>query len=501
MEFLVKNIDLAAQIDDCIVLGLCNDNQLSTVAEQINTISQGYIQDLINKGDITLQLGDVTLLYQIPNTPIRKLLIVGCGDKKAFNLNAAKKWLEAICQQLTTKAINQVSLVYPDVIEQHTGAYQFARIITEVVNSHYYAFNHFKTQLKNQPPILTKFTVVTDKQSLQQELEQGFIEGVALAEGIVATKNLANLPPNICNADYLAEQGKALADRFSSITTTVLGEKQLADLGMNAYLAVGQGSNNESKLTIMEYKGQSNSSAKPIVLVGKGLTFDSGGISIKPAASMDEMKYDMCGAATVFGVMQTIARLKLPINVVGLMAGCENMPSASSYRPGDIIKTMSGQTVEVINTDAEGRLVLCDTLTYIARFDPEYVIDIATLTGACIVALGHHYNGLIANNDQLAELLLSAAQQSGDKTWRLPMDEAFQKQIDSTIADMVNAGGREGGTITAGCFLSRFTQAYKWAHLDIAGTAWTSGANKGATGRPVTMLVQFLLEHSKKFND
>jgi leucyl aminopeptidase len=501
MEFLVKNVDLVAQFDDCMVIGLCNDNKLSTVAEQINAISQGYIQDLISKGEITLQLGDVTLLYQIPNTQIRKLLIVGCGDEKAFNLNAAKKWLEAICQQLKTKAINQVSLVYPDAIAKNIGGYQFARIITEVVNNNYYAFNNFKTQLKKIPPIPTKFIVVTDNQSLQQELEQGLIEGVALAQGIVATKNLANLPPNICNADYLAEQGKALAERFPSITTTVLDEKQLADLGMRAYLAVGQGSMNESKLTIIEYKGQSNPSVKPIVLVGKGLTFDSGGISIKPSASMDEMKYDMCGAATVFGVMQTIASLKLPINVVGLMAGCENMPSASSYRPGDIITTMSGQTVEVINTDAEGRLVLCDTLTYVAKFDPQYVIDIATLTGACIVALGHHYNGLIANDDQLAELLLSAAQQSGDKTWRLPMDEDFQKQIDSSIADIVNAGGRDGGTITAGCFLSRFTQAYKWAHLDIAGTAWTSGANKGATGRPVTMLVQFLLEQSKKFND
>lgn len=499
MEFLVKNnVDVSAQFIDCMIIGLCNNNKLPAVVEQIDVISRGYIQYLIKQGDITLQLGDATLLYQIPNTQINKLLIVGCGDQKNFDRNTAKKWLSAICQQLKIKGINHVSLLYPDFIAKSLSGYQFARIVSEVVDKNYYVFNDFKTQLKKAPPELTELTIITNNQMLQGELEQGFLEGVALAKGMVATRNLANLPPNICNADYLAEQGKMLAERFPSITTTVLGEKQLADLGMRAYLAVGQGSVNESKLTVMEYKGHSNSTAKPIVLVGKGLTFDSGGISIKPSASMDEMKYDMCGAATVFGVMQTIASLKLPINVVGLMAGCENMPSSSSYRPGDIITTMSGQTVEVINTDAEGRLVLCDTLTYAAKFEPEYVIDIATLTGACIVALGHHYNGLIANDDRLAELLLVAAQQSGDKTWRLPMDEDFQKQIDSSIADLVNAAGRDGGTITAGCFLSRFTQSYRWAHLDIAGTAWTSGANKGATGRPVAMLVQFLLEQSKK---
>ncbi|MGL4467294.1 MAG: leucyl aminopeptidase, partial [Plesiomonas shigelloides] len=326
--------------------------------------------------------------------------------------------------------------------------------------------------------------------------EKAIQHGLAVASGLKIAKDLGNMPPNICNPAYLASHARQLADEFSPVTTRVIGEQQMKDLGMNAYLAVGQGSQNESLMSVIEYKGAANPDDKPIVLIGKGLTFDSGGISIKPSDGMDEMKYDMCGAATVFGVMRAVAELQLPLNVVGILAGCENMPDGRAYRPGDILTTMSGQTVEVLNTDAEGRLVLCDTLTYAERFDPELVIDVATLTGACVIALGHHISGLLSNHNPLANDLLSASEQAGDRAWRLPLGDEYQEQLESNFADMANIGGRPAGAITAGCFLSRFTKKYYWAHLDIAGTAWRSGKSKGATGRPVPLLTQFLLNRA-----
>ncbi|MGT8636812.1 leucyl aminopeptidase [Escherichia coli] len=280
------------------------------------------------------------------------------------------------------------------------------------------------------------------------------------------------------------------------VAPRVIGEQQMKELGMHSYLAVGQGSQNESLMSVIEYKGNASEDARPIVLVGKGLTFDSGGISIKPSEGMDEMKYDMCGAAAVYGVMRMVAELQLPINVIGVLAGCENMPGGRAYRPGDVLTTMSGQTVEVLNTDAEGRLVLCDVLTYVERFEPEAVIDVATLTGACVIALGHHITGLMANHNPLAHELIAASEQSGDRAWRLPLGDEYQEQLESNFADMANIGGRPGGAITAGCFLSRFTRKYNWAHLDIAGTAWRSGKAKGATGRPVALLAQFLLNRA-----
>jgi leucyl aminopeptidase len=303
------------------------------------------------------------------------------------------------------------------------------------------------------------------------------------------------MPPNICNPAYLAEQAQILGTDYDNVTTQIVGEKEMEELGMGSYLAVGRGSVNESLMSIIKYNGAGDDS-KPLVLVGKGLTFDSGGISLKPGAGMDEMKYDMGGAAGVLGAMHALAELQLPINVIGVLAGCENMPSSNAYRPGDILTTMSGQTVEVLNTDAEGRLVLCDALTYVERFDPELVIDVATLTGACVVALGAHATGLLSTHNPLAHELLNASEQSGDRAWRMPLWDDYQDQLESPFADFTNLGGKEAGTITAACFLSRFTKKYHWAHLDIAGTAWRSGKNKGSTGRPVSMLTQFLLNRA-----
>ncbi|MCP3291793.1 leucyl aminopeptidase, partial [Aeromonas hydrophila] len=324
--------------------------------------------------------------------------------------------------------------------------------------------------------------------------EKAIAHGLAVAKGVRVCRDVANMPPNVCNPAYLASQARRLADAFDNITTKVIGEQEMAELGMNSYLAVARGSDNEAMMAIIEYKGHPD--AKPIVLVGKGLTFDSGGISIKPAEGMDEMKYDMGGAASVLGTMHALAQLQLPINVIGVLAGCENMPGGNAYRPGDILTSMSGQTIEVLNTDAEGRLVLCDALTYVDRFDPETVIDVATLTGACIIALGHHTTGLLANHNPLAHELLNASEQAGDRAWRLPLFDEYQEQLESPFADMANIGGRPAGTITAAAFLSRFTKKYNWAHLDIAGTAWKSGKEKGSTGRPVPLLTQFLLNRS-----
>ena len=325
--------------------------------------------------------------------------------------------------------------------------------------------------------------------------ERAVEHGLAVSLGSKTTRDVANMPPNICNPKYLFEQAKALEAEYENLHVDSVNEKQMDDLGMHSYLAVGRGSVNESIMTIMEHKGGQADQA-PIVLVGKGLTFDSGGISIKPGEAMDEMKYDMGGAAGVLGAMHTISALNLPINVVGILAGCENMPDANAYRPGDILTTMSGQTVEVLNTDAEGRLVLCDALTYVERFDPELVIDVATLTGACVIALGHHATGVFSNHNPLAHELVNASEQSGDKAWRMPLWDEYQDQLESPFADMTNLGGRPAGSITAACFLSRFTRKYNWAHMDIAGTAWVGGKEKGSTGRPVPMLSQFLMNRA-----
>ena len=312
------------------------------------------------------------------------------------------------------------------------------------------------------------------------------------------TKDLGNLPPNICTPTYLANQSKKIAKDYK-MKSTVLNRKQIEQLKMGSYLSVAKGSREEPKFIIMEHR-KGKKTEKPIVLVGKGITFDSGGISLKPGAAMDEMKYDMCGAATVLGVMKTVGELNLPLNVVGLIPTCENMPDGLAVKPGDIVKSMSGQTIEILNTDAEGRLILCDALTYAERYKPETVIDIATLTGACVIALGHHASAVFSKNDKLANNLLDAGNESIDKAWRMPLWDEYQPLLNSNFADMANIGGRAAGSITAACFLSRFAKKYDWAHIDIAGTAWNSGANKGATGRPVNLLIQFLINKTKTKN-
>lgn len=496
MEFSVKSGSPEKQRSACIVVGVFEPRRLSPIAEQLDKISDGYISSLLRRGDLEGKPGQMLLLHQVPNILSERVLLVGCGKERELDERQFKQIIQKTINTLNETGSMEAVCFLTELHVRGRNTYWKVRQAVESAKEALYTFDQMKS-IKVEPrrPLRKLVFNVPTRRELSVG-EKAIQHGLAVASGLKIAKDLGNMPPNICNPAYLASHARQLADEFSPVTTRVIGEQQMKDLGMNAYLAVGQGSQNESLMSVIEYKGAANPDEKPIVLIGKGLTFDSGGISIKPSDGMDEMKYDMCGAATVFGVMRAVAELQLPLNVVGILAGCENMPDGRAYRPGDILTTMSGQTVEVLNTDAEGRLVLCDTLTYAERFDPELVIDVATLTGACVIALGHHISGLLSNHNPLANDLLSASEQAGDRAWRLPLGDEYQEQLESNFADMANIGGRPAGAITAGCFLSRFTKKYYWAHLDIAGTAWRSGKSKGATGRPVPLLTQFLLNRA-----
>ena len=403
------------------------------------------------------------------------------GLAKSTELNPAK--LAKLAQTIiktSQKKFKQISIDISALPQELH--YLFALSLTQAG----YAFDEYKSKKNEfaleQVNLITASSPLTDT---QLQLVHAIQSGQSLA------RDLGNRPGNICFPEYLADQALALAAEFPELLkVTVLDEQQIADLGMGAFLAVSKGSDRPGRIITLEYQAQR--SEAPVVLVGKGITFDTGGISLKPGAGMDEMKYDMCGAASVLGTLRALCEAKLPLHVVGAIAAAENMPSGHATRPGDIVTTMSGQTVEILNTDAEGRLVLCDTLTYVKRFNPALVIDIATLTGACGVALGSVLTGMFSSDDQLAADLVAAGQTAFDRVWRMPVIEDYQEQLDSPFADIANIGGPKAGAVTAACFLQRFTRDYRWAHLDIAGSAWNSGANKGATGRPVPLLVQFL---------
>ncbi|MGN5010749.1 leucyl aminopeptidase [Aeromonas veronii] len=495
MEFSVKSGSPEKQRSACVVVGVFEPRRLSPVAEQLDKISDGYISSLLRRGDLEGKPGQMLLLHQVPGVLSERVLLVGCGKERELDERQYKQIINKTITTLNETGSMEAVCFLTELHVKGRDTYWKVRQAVETTKAGLYSFDQFKTNKAEPRRPLRKlvFNVPT-----RRELtigEKAIAHGLAVAKGVRVCRDVANMPPNVCNPAYLASQARRrLADAYDNITTKVVGEQEMAELGMNSYLAVARGSDNEAMMAIIEYKGHPD--AKPIVLVGKGLTFDSGGISIKPADGMDEMKYDMGGAASVLGTMHALAQLQLPINVIGVLAGCENMPGGNAYRPGDILTSMSGQTIEVLNTDAEGRLVLCDALTYVDRFDPETVIDVATLTGACVIALGHHTSGLLANHNPLAHELLNASEQAGDRAWRLPLFDEYQEQIDSPFADMANIGGRPAGTITAAAFLSRFTKKYNWAHLDIAGTAWKSGKDKGSTGRPVPLLTQFLLNRA-----
>lgn len=480
---------------DCLIIGVYENNKLTPSAEKIDKKSQQFISKLLKKGEIQGKLGQTLVLHSIPNIAAERVLLVGCGTKNALKEGSFRKIVtSSIKAALNTKTI-QAGLCLAELeVEGCDLAWKIKQMV-ELSSEAMYCFQDFKSK-KDSPCSLNHFSILLPNASEKEKSKTALKQGIAIAEAVTYTKNIANLPSNICNPAYLAKQAQQLKKEYKNIKIKVLEEKEMAKLGMNALLAVAKGSEQDPKLICIEYKGTAKKQS-PVALIGKGITFDTGGISLKPADAMIGMKYDMCGAATVLGTIKAVAELQLPIHVVGIIASAENMPSGTATKPEDIVTTLSGQTVEIMNTDAEGRLVLCDALTYSERYQPNTVIDIATLTGAVVIALGHHASGLLSNNDPLAEELLKAGRESFDRAWQLPLWEEYQEQLKSPFADMSNVGGRAAGTITAACFLSRFAKKFHWAHLDVAGTAAMMGGNdRYATGRPVPLLTQFLINRS-----
>ncbi len=496
MDFNIKSGNPEKQRTACVIVGIFESRRLSPAAKAIDTVSKKYLSNLIRRGDMDGQKGQYLLLHNVPGMIADRVLLIGCGKEREIDdrnyCTIIANSIRALNHTGSLEGVNYLSELNIKGRDHNWKIRQAVQTAEHIL----YKFVELKSKKKKNRRPLRKitFTVPTRRELPQGEIAMN--EGRAIANGIKLTRDLANSPSNICTPSYLAQQATVLAKGHHSLTVNILEEADMKKLGMGSLLSVSQGSNEPAKLITLEYKGSKNSQ-KPIVLVGKGVTFDTGGISIKPAQAMDEMKFDMCGAASVFGTLSAVTELGLPVNVVGVIPTTENMPSGTATKPGDIFTSMSGQTVEVLNTDAEGRLILCDAITYSERFNPAVVIDIATLTGSCVVALGKHATGLLSNHSPLARELLNAGEESGDRTWQLPLWDVYQQQLNSPFADMSNIGGREAGTITAACFLSRFAEKLHWAHLDIAGTAWLSGNNKGATGRPVSLLMQYILNQTK----
>lgn len=490
MEFSIKNGNPGKQRSACVVVGVFETRVLTEAAKTLDKNANGYISDILNNGDMEGKAGSTLLLHKVPNTVCKRVLLVGLGEKSKLHDREYRNAVQAAFNALhETGALDAVLFLIEDPVIKREISWKISHTVIMAMKSVYHP-DQLKSKHEGSKQHLRKVTLSTTSRVDSDIGEKALQWGLATAYGMSLTKDLGNLPPNVCTPSYLAEVAIKMAKTYK-LKATVLEQKDMERLGMGSLLSVAQGSSQPAKLITLEYWGRKKKE-KPVVLVGKGVTFDTGGISLKPAAEMDEMKYDMCGAASVLGTIAAIAQMRLPINVVGIIPATENMPGGNATKPGDIVTSMSGQTIEILNTDAEGRLILCDALTYAERYEPEVVIDIATLTGACVIALGHVASGLLSNNEELAMELLNASEQAADRAWHLPLWDDYQEQLKSNFADMANIGGRAAGTITAACFLSRFTKKYRWAHIDIAGTAWESGKKKGATGRPVPLLTQFL---------
>ena len=476
----------------CAVVGVYEDGSLGKAAHQIDKQTGGLIGKLHAGGDFSGKLGDVLLLPAPAGTAAARVLLVGLGAPASFGRKQYRRALQATVQALAKTGARD-AVVYLALEQAGNLDVEYrARNVAEVFCAQLYKIPDLKTSVKPKAPRLSSVAVAAADARACKAAAQGLRIGAAVGSGLALSRDLANLPPNICTPAYLGTRAQGLAKEFASIKTKVLDERAIKALKMGAFLAVAQGSDQPPRLIVCEYHG-GKKSAPPICLIGKGITFDSGGISLKDPPAMDEMKFDMSGAAAVLGTLRTIAELKLPLNLVVIVATCENMPSGGAVKPADIVTSMSGQTVEILNTDAEGRLILCDAITYSRRFKPAAVIDVATLTGACIIALGNHVSGLMSNDETLADELASAGIRADDRAWRLPIGEEYIDQLKSNFADIANVGGREGGACTAASFLSKFAKDLHWAHLDVAGTAWLGGSQKGSTGRPVPLLVDFLL--------
>ena len=490
MQFSTKTTALSNTPGSCLVLGVYVNRTLPASSADIDKACGGAISKILKTGDMTGKAKESLLIHNPQGIKAKRILLIGLGKKSDFDLKKYTEALRFTVQQLSRYSLEDAVIGFVDLAigksDVERQAIQLAKVFTNA------EYRYKETLSKAKPPIKLKRVSLAVISADRSKAKKGLEAGAAIALGMNEARNLGNLPANICTPTYLAEQAKKLATKNKLLKTKVLSEAQMKRLGMHSLLSVGNGSDQDSALIIMEYQG-ATANRKPHVLVGKGITFDTGGISLKPGAAMDEMKFDMCGAASVLGTMHALCALKPKINVVGIIASAENMPSGRATKPGDVVKSMSGQTIEILNTDAEGRLVLCDALTYAKRFKPETVIDIATLTGACVATFGNVVSGMLSNDDALADKLYQNGLDSLDPVWRLPLWDEYQKQLHSNFADIANIGGPRAGTITAGCFLSRFTNDFRWAHLDIAGTAWDQGHLKGATGRPVPLLMEYLL--------
>ncbi len=474
--------DLRAVEADALLLIVGEDTEPQSLGKALG----GALSQALRDGDLTYKPGRCLYLHQLAGVKAARVVLAVAKDSSVKAFRAA-----VIAGMASIKGGGAKHLLVASGLPQGVGAAQ-AQSLPAAVDDALYVYRHTKP---SAPPAakLHRVSLVCEAAEAAAAGD-GLRRGEAIGAGVALARECANRPANHCTPDYLAKQARRLGKDFG-LSVQVLQRKEVEKLGMGCFLAVAQGSAQPLCFIVARYTGAAKSTA-PVVLVGKGITFDTGGISLKPGADMDEMKFDMGGAASVLGTLRAVAQLKPKLNLVGIIPACENMPGGTAVKPGDVVTSMSGQTVEILNTDAEGRLILCDALTYAERFKPAAVVDIATLTGACVVALGHHRSGLFSNSDALAEGLDEAGHAALDPCWRMPLDDEYDEGLKSNFADMANVGPRAGGAITAAMFLKRFTGKYPWAHLDIAGSAWKSGANKGATGRPVPLLTQFVLSRT-----
>ncbi|MBS0373381.1 MAG: leucyl aminopeptidase [Proteobacteria bacterium] len=492
MEFIAETRRSRRARTDCAVVGLHEGGKLPPAATVLDRALGGRLARIVAQGDFAGRAGETLLLPDLGRGPAARVLLVGLGASRSWSRRAFRRALATAAQAVLRSGSRDALLLLGSEAVPELDAYYRARYVAEAFGAARYQIPDLKTARRPPAPRLARVRLECADRASQAAARRGLAHGAGIAAGTALTRDLANLPANVCTPTYLGGAAKRLAREHRAIRTRVLGEPELRRLGMGSFLSVTRGTDEPARLIVVEYRG-GRTGAAPVALVGKGVTFDSGGISLKDPPGMDEMKFDMTGAAAVLGTIKALALIGAPVNVVGIVPACENMPSGRATKPGDIVRSMSGQTIEVLNTDAEGRLILCDALTYSRRFRPAAVIDIATLTGACVIALGQHLSAVMSNDDGLAAELLAAGKRAADGCWRMPLGEEYQEQLKSNFADFANVGGREGGAVTAACFLWKFVDGLKWAHLDIAGTAYLSGAQKGSTGRPVPLLVDYLL--------
>jgi leucyl aminopeptidase len=495
MEFVLKHNTAEKARSACQIITVTQPRKLSASGQRVDKANKGMLSAILKRGDMDGNVGQTLLLPSTGINGVQRLLLVGCGKESEMNERNFDRVVNAIASTLESSGARDAEFYAAEIPLKGRDLAWKVRQSALLLNNSEYRFEGLKSGKPAPRKGLRKVAINVLKKDAER-VRQAIAEATAISAGMNLTRDLGNLPANICTPTYLAKQAQVLAKSDKRLRVSILNEVEMKRLKMGSLLSVSAGSRQPAKLITIEYRGAA-AAEQPVVLVGKGVTFDTGGISLKPGQAMDEMKYDMCGAASVFGTLQAVTQMQLPINVVGIIPATENMPDGIATKPGDIVTSMSGQTIEILNTDAEGRLILCDALTYAAKFKPSCVIDIATLTGAVIVALGKVPSGVMGNNPALIKDLIKSGQQIEDKIWELPLWDEYQEQLNSNFADMANIGGRDAGSITAACFLSRFAKDYKWAHLDIAGTAWKSGDAKGATGRPVPLLTQFIINQIK----